>query len=329
MFSRRRRSKSAPVGRSGNHNTSRRHAKRSPGRSASSLASPAERLEERLLLSASGLLEIGRSSFFIGGVLPAQESSSASTPPPVPCCCACCGGYLHYDSPQFAGEATQLSVSGELGTPQPSPSPTPALETAAEAEPNDGTGTATAVTLATGSILTAADQDWLTISGSITAGDLDYYRFSVTTASGVFFDIDSRDTGLSTTLDSVVDVYNSSGTLVTGGSNNDGYDFQGFAAPTGGGTSNGTSRDSSLYLDLSAGDYYVRVSGNSSSTGDYQLRMLADNNYSSNVPVLNSSSGAADTLFLDFDGHIGNDFWGSYTARAFDFNGNDPVFTPG
>ena len=42
--------------------------------------------------------------------------------------------------------------------------------------------------------------------------------------------MDSRDNGLSTTLDSVLTVFNSSGATVLG-SNDNGYDFEGFAIP--------------------------------------------------------------------------------------------------
>ena len=102
----------------------------------------------------------------------------------------------------------------------------------AEVEPTDTFGTAQAVPIATGDVTTTAPADWLTIVGSVgTGADNDYYAFTLTAAAGVFFDVDARDTGLSATLDSVLTLFNSGGTAVSGAANDDGYDFEGFAVP--------------------------------------------------------------------------------------------------
>ena len=148
--------------------------------------------------------------------------------------------------------------------------------------------------------------DWLNVSGNISStSDLDFFQFTVSTRSGVFFDIDSRETGLSTVLDSKVTVFDASQTVM--GSNDDGYDFDtGFPAPFF--TAGASSADSSLYLDLTPGTYTVQVNP-SSGSGSYVLRMLADSNYSATVPVFDSRSGAADTLYWDFDGHSATDDW--------------------
>ncbi|MGE3806572.1 MAG: choice-of-anchor Q domain-containing protein, partial [Gemmataceae bacterium] len=197
----------------------------------------------------------------------------------------------------------------------------------AEVEANDSTATANAITVAIGDILTTQPGDWLTITGSISsATDQDYFQFTLAASSGVFFDIDSRETGLSASLDSLLDVFDSAGTAVPGGSNNNGFDFEGFPAPSG--ITATASPDSSLYLDLAAGTYYVRVSASSGTTGSYHLRILADTNYASTVPALDSNPGAADTLYLDFDGHSGTDWGTGYTAFPFDFNGNGAQFSP-
>lgn len=212
-----------------------------------------------------------------------------------------------------------------------------------EVEPNNTAATANAVTIATGDIITTKPSDWLIINGAITSGDEDFYQFTLASRAGVFFDIDSRDTGLSTTLNSNLQVFDSTGVTQLG-NNNDGYDFQGFAVPTTS-TPNASSFDSSLYLDLNPGTYVVRVSGFQNTTGNYELRLLADAVYSAAPPTLNSFAGAADTLYLDFNGHSSTtDVWtssdtdgnaqngvqanGPYTAAAFDFTSDTAVFSP-
>lgn len=215
--------------------------------------------------------------------------------------------------------------------------------TFAEVEANNTPAAANAVTIATGDIITTRPSDWLIINGAIAASDEDFFQFTLANRSGVFVDIDSRDTGLSTTLNSNLQVFDSSGATQLG-NNNDGYDFQGFAVPT---TSapGALSPDSSLYLDLAPGTYLVRVSGFQNTTGNYELRLLADAVYSGAPPTLNSFAGAADTLYLDFNGHSSTtDVWttsdtdgnaqngvqanGPYTAAAFDFTSDTSVFSP-
>ncbi|MBI5761858.1 MAG: pre-peptidase C-terminal domain-containing protein, partial [Planctomycetales bacterium] len=200
------------------------------------------------------------------------------------------------------------------------------LSAISELEPNSTALTAQAVVMPTASILTATDSDKLIIDGNLTTNDTDYYQFTLNATSGVFFDIDSRDNGLSTTLDSVLTVFNSSGATVLG-SNDSGYDFEGFAIPATS-TADATSPDAALYLDLIAGTYLVRVSSAANTTGAYQLKLLADSNYSASAPVFDSNISAADALYLDFDGHSGSDAWGTYNAAAFDFNGTPSQFSP-
>jgi hypothetical protein len=202
------------------------------------------------------------------------------------------------------------------------------LSTFNEVEANGSFATANLVSVPTGDILTTAPADWLTISAAISvSGDNDYFQFTLTAAAGVFFDIDSQEIGLSTSLDSVLNIFNAGQT--SAGSNDDGYDFEGFAVPA---TSTGDARseDSSLYLDLAAGTYTARVTA-VSGTGNYQLRILADVLYTATPPVLNSLPGAtSDTLYLDFDGHASTtDSWPNYTAEAFDLNNNVSQYSPG
>jgi hypothetical protein len=171
--------------------------------------------------------------------------------------------------------------------------------TFAEVELNNTIGTANVVTVPANDILTTAPADWLAISGSIASGsDVDFYRFTLSNPSGVFFDLHSRDTGLSTTLDSILTLFNANGVAVPNGSNDDGYDFEGFPVPTTS-KSDASSPDSSLYVDLAAGTYFLQVSSYNDTTGAYQLHILADPNYTSAVPALDSNPGAGDNRQQD------------------------------
>ncbi len=178
----------------------------------------------------------------------------------------------------------------------------------------------------------AVSDDWTTESGSISnVNPFDLYRFSLNTAAGVFFDVDAFDTDSGSTLDSVLTVYDSRGNAI--GMNNDGFDFEGFRLPdqTIRTAQAAGFRDPSLYLDLARGDYFVSVHGFESTTGDYDLKLLADSGYSTSVPQFESLPGEDKRLVLDFDGHTSsNDFFAqnnlatpqaSYTAPRFDFDG--------
>jgi hypothetical protein len=198
-----------------------------------------------------------------------------------------------------------------------------------EVEPNNTVAQANNIPIATGDVLTAGYDDWLNISGAISvSNDIDVFRFTLDQRSGVFFDIDSRETGLSTTLNSLVQVFNASGTT-SFGSNDNGYDFDtGWPAPVL--TLSSATADSSLYLELNAGTYLVVVASvSAASTGNYLLRVLADPDFSSSVPVFNSRPGSARTLYLDFNGHSATDAWGTYSMAAYDFNGNGAEWSPG
>src|SRR5688500_11099621 len=73
----------------------------------------------------------------------------------------------------------------------------------AESEPNNTITTANVVTVSTTPNL---------VSGTITtASDVDYFKFTLGARSGVFLDLDGRETGLDADLDSVLRVYNSAG----------------------------------------------------------------------------------------------------------------------
>jgi hypothetical protein len=177
-------------------------------------------------------------------------------------------------------------------------------------------------------VVTATSSDWLELAGNIaTVGEIDTFNITVAVATGLFLDIDTQGLALGLT-DSVLEVRDTANALL--GLNDDGFDFEGFDVPTT--TVNraiDVSLDSSLYIDLAPGSYQVIVRGLGSSTGDYVLRMLGDSTYTTTAPVLDSNAGAANTLYLDFDGYAAVDDWGAYNAVAFDFSGNTSVFTPG
>ena len=200
-----------------------------------------------------------------------------------------------------------------------------------ELEPNDSTGSATPINvpaipeLVTGTISSALDED--------------YFSFTLASDAGVFFDIDAQENGLST-LDAEIDVFDSGGVFILG--NDDGFDFDGFALNDT--TQTPSSEDSSLYLDLTAGSYFVRVSSIGATFGDYELKVFSDTNYTTTIPVLNSNLGASHTLYLDFDGHSSTtDDWterdidpdeevetlnGPYTIDRFDFDGVPGTLNP-
>src|SRR5262245_32517595 len=163
----------------------------------------------------------------------------------------------------------------------------------AEAEPNDSAAAAQAVTVPVLDVLSARPEDRLTINANFTAGDADFFRFTINQRSGVFFDIDARETGLSPNFDSVLTLLNANGGSLGGalggggpgggnlggnlgggiGSNNftndDGYDFDGYPAPTRP-VPTAANGDSSLYMDLDPGTYTIQVSGKNGTTGAYQ-----------------------------------------------------------
>lgn len=210
-----------------------------------------------------------------------------------------------------------------------------------EIEMNNSAAAAQVVAVPVGDVVTTAPADWLTIRGNLAGTDTDFFQFTVAARSGVFFDIDSQETGLSGTLDTSLTLFAPNGATVLA-TNNDGYDFEGYALddgdPLNGIAPNeaNPSADSSLYFDLDPGTYFVQVSRAGAGIGDYDLRILADATYSTAPPVLNSLPTAADTLYLDFDGHAsGTDRWAIqtnggavYTATAFNLDANAGVFSP-
>src|SRR5262249_4107255 len=144
-----------------------------------------------------------------------------------------------------------------------------------------------------------------------------------TVRTGVFIDVVSRETGLSTTLNSQLTLFDTSGTNVVA-SNDNGYDFDtGYPAPFK--LASATTADSALYADLNPGISFVRVSPARNTTGSYEFPLRFDPDHSNNVPVLNSNPGATDPLLPNFRGYTGtNDPRvpnGSYTIPPFDING--------
>jgi len=170
-------------------------------------------------------------------------------------------------------------------------------------------------------ILAAQAVDWHDQLSTLNAGNpQDLFTFTLPQAAGVFVDIDAQDIGLST-VDTIVHLFRGSTQIAM---NDDGYDFEGIDPVR------GISRDASLYADLAAGSYEVRVTRFGSTSGAYRLRMLFDTNYAAAVPVFNSLPGAADTVFLDFDGHAATDAWGTYNAARFNFGGGPAnTWSPG
>ena len=168
------------------------------------------------------------------------------------------------------------------------------------------------------------------VSGTIdSTSDVDYFQFTLGARSGVLLDVDSREINLSNQLDSVLRVFNDTGS-VEFGSNDDGRDFDTVALNE---TTNTTLLfgDSALYLDLNPGTYVVEMSA-PGTTGAYQLKLTADSLYTSSVPAFASLPGAADTIYLDFDGHAATDAWNNgspYAIPAFSLDAAAGEFSPG
>jgi hypothetical protein len=196
-----------------------------------------------------------------------------------------------------------------------------------EVEPNDAYIAANAVIVPTGDVLAAGPDDWLTVIAGLFSGtERDCYQITLASPATVFLDVDSRDSGLSATLDTVVDVLNASGTAVLAG-NDDSYDFDTFRAPASPSLSD-TIADSSLSVRLGAGSYIVRVTSfGEASLGSYQLRMFADSGTAPSAPALASLPGAPFVVFFDFDGASASDSWGTYSAAPFDLDGTPGTFS--
>jgi hypothetical protein len=191
-----------------------------------------------------------------------------------------------------------------------------------EQEPNNTPQTANALNLQPGMRLG--------VTGAISpGGDVDFFSFTLSQKAGVFFDIDSRETGLSTTLDSFLTLFKSDGTTeVT--HNDNGYDFDtGFPGPVGNGeVPSASTGDSALYADLAPGSYFIKVNGVSGTTGNYVLKCFADTDYTKTPPALDSLPNAPHTLYLDYNGFSATDNWGTYTAPPIDIDNNTNDFSP-
>ena len=191
-----------------------------------------------------------------------------------------------------------------------------------EIEPNNTLETATDLgAVVVEDILVAEHDDWTAIEGEITtAGDVDFFTFELKrgTVAGVFFDIDAQLINTPTpefvpgnTLDTQITLFklDDDDMWVQIAQNNDGYDFEGFITPTipdyvdigpnQGGTALRSSQvlgqsgsknvlDSSMYVELERGDYAIQVESVGDSTGPYELRILADRNFTALPPALNS-----------------------------------------
>ena len=141
--------------------------------------------------------------------------------------------------------------------------------TFAELEPNNSTAAANKVAIATGDVLTAQPASWLTISGSLSGNDVDDYQFTLAQRSGVFLSTLSRDAGLSSTLDTTLTLFDSTGKQLA--FNDNGFDFLTRYPAQSPSPNPQAGPDSDLYADLGPGTYFVQV-GKVGGSGDYQLR---------------------------------------------------------
>lgn len=199
-------------------------------------------------------------------------------------------------------------------------------ETPLQFDLNDTASNADFVEMVQGDAVAMSQADWLQIRGSnATSQDRDVFRFLLSEPSGLFLDLDSDS------FDAELTVFDTSLNVL--GYNDDGYDLHDFQISNTR-NDNPVTSDPSLYLDLPAGTYYVEVSNSpDDGSGSYELYILADSNYTSAVPQLDSFVTAPNTLHLDFDGHAStDDKWaaakGPYSVGAFDFDDDPNTFSP-
>jgi hypothetical protein len=232
-----------------------------------------------------------------------------------------------------------------------------------EFEPNDTFLTATDIgVLDDQDIVLAEHDDWTAIEGTISTagnpGDLDFFTFELrgNGLTGVFFDIDAQMINTPTpelvptnNLDSIITLFQLADDDVTWNQiaiNDDGYDFEGFITPTipqyNTRPSTANLRDSSMYVELLQGDYAIGVgSFGGQSTGDYELRILADKNFTERPPALHSLTRGdgspvpppagpdfppnTNLLFLDFFGQFDR---GAQPDAFFSFDFDDRLNAP-
>src|SRR5262249_5822926 len=109
-----------------------------------------------------------------------------------------------------AGGSDQAMGRGKLNDGRPK-------TTQNQSEPNNTSGTANTAN--------TSNNGLTEINGSISSGsDVDFFKVTLSARTGLFLDIDSRETGLSTTLNSIVTLFQADGTTQVG-TNDNGYDF--------------------------------------------------------------------------------------------------------
>ncbi len=194
-----------------------------------------------------------------------------------------------------------------------------------ETEPNDSP--------ATSNPINPMEGERFTIQGTIDdMNDFDGFVFTITQRSGIFFDVDSFETGLAQNLDTLLflAVQNGNNITVTHASDA-GYDFDtGFPFPFG--VTDIFVDDPALYVELNPGTYHI-VIGPFAGSGDYEINIDISTNFSSTVPAFETNPGAANTFYLDFNGDSdttpawnGGNF---YNVAGYDFNGNPNEYSPG
>ena len=179
--------------------------------------------------------------------------------------------------------------------------------------------------------------------GNPLPADIDIFRIDLSERTGLFLDVDAAELG--STLDAQVSILDINGNVVTGDSfrqfnpsgsavNNDGYDFEFYAAPGGDGVLDDRSPDPSLYADLDAGTYFIRIQGvgtedpalgvaGSAATGTYTLRMLGDRSYASlGSQELTDFFARYETTDINNDGQLPD---GSLNTRIGADYGVDPL----
>lgn len=125
-----------------------------------------------------------------------------------------------------------------------------------------------------------------TVNGTIAAGDTgDFFRFTVTTPD--FVRVLANTAGMGSTLNSRVQVFDSTGTLVAQGNDNGEITSTAPLRATDGWAG---------FVPLAAGDYFILVTGQFSTTGNYELRVGTQTTDVAGIDTMTGDATAMGTI---------------------------------
>jgi T1SS-143 domain-containing protein len=226
------------------------------------------------------------------------------------------------DAPVAVGETVQMIGTG---APPPTATSTPIFN---EAETNNSRATANVIdrallNVAPNSNLTDATDPSITVRGSITDSNKDYFAITLKAGETLILDIDNT----SGSLDTVIRLFSASGTELKYS------DDEPKSVGNGGSTDTNGNRDSYLiYTATTDGTYFIEVgrypSFTSPTSGNYELQVSIDNFKWFDGPPLTIS--ASTLLANDYDVDNGDTFTiVSVSGAGVALVGNNVVVQPG